>query len=43
MALKSFRIGKASKKLKARTDKMAALLTAGINEERKQAASMFGD
>jgi len=34
MAMKSFRINKASKKLKARSAKMSQLLAEGISEER---------
>ena len=39
--MKSFRINKASKKLKARSAKMTELLAAGIDEERKAASDMM--
>ena len=41
MAMKSFRINKASKKLKARSAKMAEVLVAGIEEERRAASELM--
>ena len=43
MAMKSYRIHKAAKKLKDRTKKMQAVLSAGIVEERKAAVELMKD